>query len=678
MFKNLLLSTIIIFSVGTLLKAQQNEIRKDSILDVVTVTGFSKGEKINRQSAPIAFLSAKELQKFSPNNPVMAWNTLPGVSLEQRALSSYRVSIRGSSIRSPFGVRDVKVYWNGLPFTEANGSTALNLLSNTQMQELEVIKGPAGSLFGAGLGGVMQINNFPAKDASPLEVRLSEGSFNQLNAGIKGQIKAGKWTTFYAVDNQKNEGYRDHNALDRQNYQISSRYHINDNHQLDFHVLYNDLYYEIPGGLNADQFAENPSQARPGSASQNSSIDQKTIFYGVGYTSFFGDNLSQSTHMAGTYTSFQNPFILDYKEDQNNEFALRHQWTYDMNFTNIDWTWDAGLEWQYANNSANNYGNVAGQKDTIRFADDLNIDRKLFFLQTQIGYEKWQLTLGLSSNILQYDVNRNVNAFGDAFDFSRRFDNELIPRIALSYQWTPQHMSFGSLSEGFSSPTLDEIRTNEGSINRNLQAEKGRTYELGHKYYGNRVQLDATVFYSALRETITTLTDENGVVLFRNAGATNQIGTEWGLNVNWWKSESTILNLINSRTSYSFYEFTFDNYSKEEEDFSGNLLTGVPQHTFNQTLEIGLIDAINLNIHYRFVSEVPLTDDNSVFADSYQLLNVNINYDLPLEAKIRLFAGVENIFDRTYSLGNDLNAFGGRFYQPAPGRNFYIGVNWKL
>ncbi len=454
------------------------EIENDSILEVVTVTGFSKGEQINKQSAPIAYLSPKELDKFSPYNPVMAWNTLPGVNLEQRAVSSYRVSIRGSSIRSPFGVRDVKVYWNGLPFTEANGTTALNLLSNTQMQELEVVKGPAGSLFGAGLGGVMQITNFPSQNESPLQVQLSGGSFNQFNAGIKGEIEAGKWTTFYAVDHQQNDGYRDHNELDRQNYQLSSRYQIDEDHQLDFHVLYNDLFYEIPGGLNAAQFAEDPTQARAGSEPQNSSIDQRTVFFGVGYTSFFGENLSQSTHIAGTYTQFENPFILDYKVDKNKELALRHQWTYDMNLESIDWQWDAGLEWQYANNSANNYGNVDGQKDTIRFADDLNIDRKLFFLQTQIGYEKWQLTLGLSSNLLEYDVNRKVNAIAEPFQFNRNFDNEVIPRIALRHQWSANNMTFASLSEGFSSPTLDEIRTNEGSINRNLQAEKGRTYEL--------------------------------------------------------------------------------------------------------------------------------------------------------------------------------------------------------
>lgn len=665
-----------LFSLHFSLHAQ--ETKNDSILEVVTVTGFSKGEQINRQSAPIAYLSPKELGQFSPYNPVMAWNSLPGVNLEQRAISSYRVSIRGSSIRSPFGIRDVKVYWNGLPFTEANGTTALNLFSNTQMQELEVVKGPAGSLFGAGLGGVMQISNFPSQQESPLQINLSAGSFDQYNVGLKGQIKSGKWTTFYAVDQQQNDGYRDHNALNRQNYQLSTRYQISENHQLDFHLLYNDLFYEIPGGLNADQFAEDPTQARAGSAPQNSSIDQKTVFYGVGYTSFFGENLSQSTHIAGTYTWFQNPFILDYKEDQNREIAIRHQWTYEMNLEKIDWQWDAGLEWQYADNSANNYGNVDGQKDSIRFADKLNIDRKLFFLQTQIDYQKWQLTLGVSSNLLEYGVNRQVNAFADPFQFNRNFDNELIPRIALSHQWSPKNMTFASLSEGFSSPTLDEIRTNEGSVNRNLEAERGKTYELGHKYYGKRVQLDATFFYSALRETITTYTNSDGVVLFRNAGATNQLGTEWGLNINWYTSKKGFINELNSRASYNFYQFTFDGYEKEGVDFSGNLLTGVPQHTFNQTLNFKMVKRLNLNLHYRFVSETPLTDDNEIFAEPYHLLNANLDFKLPGSLKINVFGGTENIFNTTYSLGNDLNAFGGRYFQPAPSRNFYVGLRWEL
>ena len=43
-----------------------------------------------------------------------------------------------------------------------------------------------------------------------------------------------------------------------------------------------------------------------------------------------------------------------------------------------------------------------------------------------------------------------------------------------------------------------------------------------------------------------------------------------------------------------------------------------------------------------------------------------------------LFLGVENLLDVTYSLGNDLNAFGRRYFQPAPGINYYFGLKLKL
>ncbi len=677
--KKHLLLTFFVFLLTYKSSAQDNQIKNDSILETVTVIGFDKGEEIHRQSAPIVHLSPKEMQNFSPVDPVMAWNSLPGVSLEQRAVGSYRVNIRGSSIRSPFGVRDVKVYWNGLPFTEANGSTALNLLSNSQMREVEIIKGPAGSLYGAGLGGVIHLSNFPDKTEGKLNVGVGRGSFRQFNASVNGEIENDKWTGFYAFDHQESDGYREHNAIDRQVYQLSARYQINKNNQLDLHALFSDLYYEIPGGLNEEQFDENPRQARPGSANQNASIDQKTLLAGVGYTTFFNPNLSQTTHVGFTYTDFQNPFILDYKEDINQEVALRHQWTYEMEINELGMQWDAGFEWQYADNLAENFGNVDGEKDTIRFSDELNIDRKIFFLQGQFTYQKLALTLGLSSNLLEYRVDRNINAITEPFKFERRFNNEIIPRAAVRYQWTPQQMTFASVSEGFSSPTLDEIRTNEGSINRDLQAEKGRTYELGHKLYKERFQLDASVFYAALQETITTRTDPNGVVLFQNAGETAQLGAEIGGNVIWFQTNRSFINKISTRTAYQYYRFTFEDYQKREEDFSGNMLTGVPEHTLNQILNVEIINNFSANVHYRYVSEIPLTDANTIFADDYHLLNLKLNYKLGIRNNIFLFyMGVENVADIRYSLGNDLNAFGGRYYQPAPGRNLFMGLKWTV
>ena len=651
----------------------------DSILQEVTVRGFSKGENVLNQSAAITYLQPKDYQLFSPANPVMAWNTLPGVNLEQRAIGSYRINIRGSSLRSPFGVRDVKVYWNGIPFTEANGSTALNLLSTDQMSRLEVIKGPAGSLYGAGLGGVIHLSDFPMEESSPLNIQATIGSFKRLQLSVKGQFQQGKTKTFYAVNHNQTDGYRDHNALDRKVYQLSNQIQLNQDNQLQLHALLSDLDYEIPGGLTQEQFDNDPIQARDGSARQNASIDQKTALLGVNYLGFINESLSHETNMGLTYTDFANPFILDYKEDINREVAIRHQWTYSYETAQLNWQWDAGFEYQYANNKADNFGNVDGEKDTVRFKDRLMIDRKTFFAQLQLSKNKWKATLGLSSNLLTYNVDRKENAFAQPFTFQRKFDNEFIPRLALQYSWTSFQTTFASVSEGFSSPTLDEIRTNEGSINRDLEAEKGITYELGHKIYKQNLQLDFSVFYSQLSESITTYTNSNGVVLFRNSGGTNQLGLEVGFKTSLYSSASGLIRNINSRSAYQYYQFQFDNYQKRETDYSGNYLPGVPQHSLNQIVTFDFCGDINLNAHYRYVSKTPLTDANDVYAQDYHLINLKLSKDFAFkQVELKAVNGIENLLDAKYSLGNDLNAFGGRYFQPAPCFNFYVGLELKL
>jgi iron complex outermembrane receptor protein len=61
-------------------------------------------------------------------------------------------------------------------------------------------------------------------------------------------------------------------------------------------------------------------------------------------------------------------------------------------------------------------------------------------------------------------------------------------------------------------------------------------------------------------------------------------------------------------------------------------------------------------------------------------LGLRIGYKNYLSKQIclEIFAGAENIFNEKYSLGNDINAFGGRYYNVAEGRNFYTGMIFKF
>ncbi len=76
-----------------------------------------------------------------------------------------------------------------------------------------------------------------------------------------------------------------------------------------------------------------------------------------------------------------------------------------------------------------------------------------------------------------------------------------------------------------------------------------------------------------------------------------------------------------------------------------------------------------------------LNDEHTFSSDSYTLLGSRLGYKAAFgNMELDVFTGVDNVFDETYSLGNDLNAVGSRFFNVAPGRNYFAGfkATWIL
>jgi iron complex outermembrane receptor protein len=290
------------------------------------------------------------------------------------------------------------------------------------------------------------------------------------------------------------------------------------------------------------------------------------------------------------------------------------------------------------------------------------------------------LTLGLSENFSGYDIDRQVDAAGGKTGLqTRKFAPILVPRIAVNYQFNPFSSVYGSISSGFSPPTLDEVRTNEGSVNLALEAEKGLNYEVGYRLGKGRLNVELIAYYLKLNETITTFANPNGVVLFQNAGATDQKGIEASVDYAVFRNADGFVRDFLLGTAYTGQFFTFTDYKKRGQDFSGNDLTGVPAHNLVSRLDLRTRPGIYLNFTHQFTEEIPLNDANTVYQDPYSLVNLRIGWLKSLgDWELEIFAGLDNLLDASYSLGNDLNAFAGRFYQPAPTRNGYGGVKIGL
>ncbi|MFO7826146.1 MAG: TonB-dependent receptor plug domain-containing protein [Cyclobacterium sp.] len=658
--------------------------RAENSLTEVVVSSFDSERPLLEQAAGIVRVAESDLFRFNETSLVHAFNTKPGIRVEERAPASYRISIRGSSLRAPFGVRNVKVYWNGMPFTAADGTTPLNMLDLSNIQNTEIIKGPAGSIYGAGNGGVISFNSDQEVSTNKISTDLSFGDFGMVRyrIGVDQQMEEGGLKVAYV--NQKSDGYRDHTAMDREVLQLSGHFKPSDKQRLTTQLLYADLYYELPGALTAAQLEENPRQARPGSAAQNASIDQQSMYGIVSHDYQFNPDFSNKTSLYINTVDFENPFNLDYKKETQFSYGGRTSFTYDGNWGSIPVRLIGGGEYQFSKTAAQNFGNRGGQADTVRFSDELLTTTAFLFQQLEAELSSmFLMTIGLSENFSSFDIARNIDAINRMPSTARRtFDPVIIPRIALSAKLNPTAALHASISSGFSPPTIDEVRTNEGTINLNLEAEKGINYEVGYRSSFNqgRVNVDASLFYFNLDETITTFTNEQGVVLFRNAGATDQKGVEVLVDYALIRNQLSFVQELKLTHTFAGHYFTFADFVQGENDYSGNDLTGVAPHTVVNQLDIRTRPGFYLNFTHQFVDDIPLNDANTVYQEAYHLMNARTGWRGSASTKLDLevFAGVENLLNASYSLGNDLNPFGGRYFQPAATRNFYGGIKVGL
>src|ERR1700743_2330175 len=189
-------SLILVVIVHSLCLAQKpaDSLKKDSTkhLAGTTVIGYLIEQPVLSVPASVSVLGPAQLNLQPENSLVSALNTVPGVRMEERSPGSYRLSIRGSLLRSPFGIRDVKIYYDEIPLTDAGGNTYLNAIDFNSIHNMEILKGPDGSLFGANSGGVVLLSPVNrSADSNFVSAGLNGGSFGLLHENVGIQNKSG-------------------------------------------------------------------------------------------------------------------------------------------------------------------------------------------------------------------------------------------------------------------------------------------------------------------------------------------------------------------------------------------------------------------------------------------------------------------------------------------------------
>lgn len=656
-------------------------------LPEVLLEAYGAREADNSMPAPIGFIDKRLLGANDQTSLQNVMNTVPGVIMESRGYGgSHRLSIRGSSLRSPFAVRNVKLYLDGMPLTGADGQTPLELLDAAEVSSIEIIKGPAGSMYGSGNGGVLLVKSVPVDSgAVRIQSNFQLASFEGYRSNTS--VAAGFKSSELRISNtwQDYAGYRDQEYNRKQQVTVSLKQRISPKQTLTLWGSYYDGSWGLPGALNSVQADTMPTQAVPFSLLNNASLARERWLGAIsqeGHWGKYGTHLitlnyhqTQKTNPYGTST-----FNSGFKNEQSKAITGRAQTGYDRRFNTIRLQAIVGAEWQKEHYTILEQTISNAQPEDFKYYYDIDYQQSLFFGQTIL---KWKDVLTIQSGLSVGDneqVVRGRNRDEFSFDTTTTWGNTVLPRVAVSLELIEGLHLFRSYSTGVANPTVFEIIDQENNTyNRNLTSEQGTLHELGikHQFKHNRFNYSVNVYRFEITDAILPYSKSDNfgesIQLYHNDGSTMQSGLEW--TIHWKTNMSSDLFSLELWSTGSINNHRFAGYVSNGTILNDNRLPGVPLSQMNSGVN-AQYKAFAISVIDYWMDRMPLNNTNTQWTNPYHLMNVMATWDVKLWRYLdcRLNAGINNLFDTHYTSFLNLNAVASKFYNPSAPRNTFVGV----
>lgn len=624
-------------------------------------------------------IDLQPIQTNNSTNLLPLLNSLTGVYVHSGALNTNRIIMRGIGARSPFSTRNVKMYYNDIPITSGDGESLMEDLDVSSFDKISVVKGPSGTIQGAPLGGSITLNNHEHFSNTSITSDMSLGSYGLWRNANNLQISLKNASLQLFQNTTLSDGYRENNEYARRSVGMNGIINLNDDHELSFIGHYTQLFGQIPSSINETDYLNEPQKAAFNWFATEGYEDYNRTILGVNHTyddSYF--NISNSV-----FSNFRNnyevrPFNI------LNENVSNFGWRPHVKYRNRllkELFLTVGAEILFENYEWQTYENENNGNQGEQIANNLE-NRQYFNIYTHNGISltrHLRVTAGLNLNHTQYQLedlftNDTIDQSG-----SHTYAWILSPKISVNYFFDNGIQVFGTASHGFSMPSVEETLLPDGLINPDLQPETGWSYEIGSK--GEIRKIDLSYEVALYRMNIQNLIvadriDEDSYVGV-NAGATQHDGLETQLA---YQKKGFKIS-----ANYSLNNYVFKDFIDDGEDYSGNKLTGVPSNTFNGSIRYQEYDKpFYAVLNYRFVDAIPIFDDNSLFTESYQLLDFKMGYDYEFgQLLISPYFGINNLTNEKYAsmIAINTRSFGGnppRIYYPGLPRNVYGGINLRM
>ena len=669
--KILLLTPFVLFS------NVQDSIQK---IDLENVT--VKSTKINSttQQAPLSVTlkSFREEKNFNSQSSFSDFiKNTPGVftTSANNFSQDLRISIRGFGARSAFGIRGIKLIVDGIPETTPDGQSQLDNLPLGLVSNIEILRGPNANLYGNSSGGVISINTLP--NSSEKYYRNS-GIFGAYQYQSLQKTRILDWKTSSLIihyDKRRSNGYRDQSEYKSS---ILNLKYINDldkKNKIIWQVNYTDSPYAYDsGGLKLSEVKDDRRQARKNNIDYDTYEKVKQIKTGFSWNYKKSENSFVDSYFFYQNRDFLSKLPFNYGGIitlDRNYYGLGTKYTKNSSFENRKRTLVLGIDYLNQSDDRRRHKNEFGNKGEITLDQKEQFKTTGVYLLNQASYS--------SGLLLRYGIRYDINNIGIHSDFVKL--DKLNPSFGLSYSVSSRDNIFFSFGTSFETPTLNELSNNPNgtlcpstcpklpSYNEELKSNSSQNYEIGWRKSSSNLIIEAVAYITNSNNEILPFELEQfpGKNFYRNVGSTLRKGIEL--------SSQFFFNRGKLNLSYTLSKNQFKNFEIDDTNFSDNLIPGIPSQMLDLDIVFNLARGRSLIISNRLIGERYADNENETLVSSYNMFN--LKYSKEILSNSEIFIGANNIFNQEYFDNIRINAFGKRYYEPAPKRNFYFGINFS-
>ena len=707
-------------------------------LEEVEITATSAGNKsILYQPASIAKLSPVELKRGTGLFLDDAIQTnVPGVMMNRRSVSGgQQLNIRGygngsrgtRGISSNFDGQGYKVYLNGIPVTDAEGITTFDDIDFGSVANVEIVKGPSGTLYGLAIAGAVNLRTklAPAgKTSLSQEVMIGNYGLQRYTT----QLAVGKERSSLLVNygHQKSDGFSIHNKSKKDFVNAIGDFQLNEKQSLSTYVGYSNSYDERLGELTLTQWQNNDYSGNPEYIKRNAHSNVITFRSGLSHTYKFNSHISNSTAVFGTGLTSNASSAGGWTDKNSINYGLRSVFTTGFSFEHgVSLNGVTGVELQRQDGQTIGYNMKADPNDpnpgTFTYGVspywiiNANTSNAAVISKTSSLFTQWTLGLpkdfsvtagiGVSDMHLSLDDRFNAAIATRPAHYAKSYTGMVSPQVSLNKVFSKEFSLYATYSKGYKAPvssyfyiTTPAVTTPAtpatGRVNETLKPEIGSQYELGAKgiTLNKHLTYELALFYTTFRNKMTAVAVQSpaspNTTLYSymvKGGEQLHKGVEALVKYTVVQSNTGFIAEVRPFANIAYSDFKYgDNFKIQKsviqtEDYSGKAVGGVPKITANIGVDVTMKYGLYANVTYNYRDKMPITSLNDYYAPAYNLLNgkIGIQQNLGNHFEGEAYAGATNLTNSKYYLMVFVNQLPDA-YIPAPKTtNFFGGINLK-